>query len=686
MGTPRSIAAVVVTYNRADVLPRCLDAILAQEGASADCVLVLDNGSTDNTPEVLAGYSDRGVVRLDAGANTGSAGGFHLGVYEAVMRGYDLVWIMDDDVVPDPGALAALLDADRELGGDWGFLSSVAYWKDGTPCRPNIQKKGLFTFVGQDDYAKPLVRVRIAAMASLMLRAEVVREVGLPMAEYFFYTDDYEYTWRVSEVRPCYMVTASTVLHAMAGNQKPNLATDSADRLWRYRYLYRNDASFYRKLGPKGWAYLVLKVGYTVFRVLAKRQRGKRERASILYNGLMEGVRFNPSAVYFGETERMPNIAEAGNRIPVIIYTEAWLFGGIESFVMSILRLLPKEDFDVTIISTWGDTSVYEEELAKLGVSRAVLYDGCKPGLLSRTLGGIKQFRNVVKNRRFDVAHVNTMNGMGFAYTWVAQKANIPIRIAHSHNSWFGEGSELPKRFFHFVGRHIFGRSANVRLACSPEAGRHLFKNEKFEVINNGVDTKRFAFDSSVREAVRAELGICNGDYLVGSVGRISAQKDPLFQVDVFAALAERLREAKCLLVGSGEMEEEVLERIVEYGLEDRFIHVPATSNPERYLCALDAFLFPSVYEGLGIAAVEAQCCGLPVLASNHLPRSMSITDLVRWEDKELSCEKWADDLIQMRAMTLSRGEYASVVAESGYSSTLLAKRVAAFYRGESIC
>lgn len=304
MSASRTVAAVVVTHNRAEHLRKCLDAILGQRDAHCDAILVVDNGSADDTPALLESYAGAGVVRLDVGFNSGSAGGFHLGVYEATMRGYDLVWVMDDDVVPSSRALWALLSADRALGGEWGFLSSVAYWTDGELCKPNVQKKGLFTFVSAENYDWPLAQVRIAAMASLMLRADVVREVGLPIAEYFFYTDDYEYTARISRGHPCYMVPASAVTHEMERNEKPNLARDSEARMWRYEYLYRNDVHFYRGCGVRGVAYLAAKAAYTTANVMVNGRGHRAERLRTLAHGLVAGLSFRPRVVHVDGGER----------------------------------------------------------------------------------------------------------------------------------------------------------------------------------------------------------------------------------------------------------------------------------------------------------------------------------------------------------------------------------------------
>lgn len=150
MSDDNSIVAVVVTYNRVEQLKACIEAIKAQDRVSCD-ILVVNNGSTDGTADYLDGLVGPGFRWVDVGENTGSAGGFFHGVKEAYEAGYSRIWVMDDDVVPDPTALKRLSDADTFLEGKWGFLSSLARWKDGSPCKANIQKTGVLSFVSDRD-------------------------------------------------------------------------------------------------------------------------------------------------------------------------------------------------------------------------------------------------------------------------------------------------------------------------------------------------------------------------------------------------------------------------------------------------------------------------------------------------------------------------------------------------------
>lgn len=291
--TPQcAVAAVVVTYNRVRMLRQCLAALEAQ---SVSCdVLVVDNASTDDTAAVVQQIMQMNcsVHYRSTGANLGGAGGFNFGMRWAVEAGYRFVWVMDDDCLPEPQALEVLLDVDRDLGGTYGWLSSRALWTDGQECRMNRPKlkKHVQPLPGG---ALPAVQ---ATFVSLFLRAEMIRAAGLPIREFFIWGDDIEYTRRIAVRRrePCYVVPQSRVVHAMKENTGSNLATDSRERLGRYRYAYRNENFIYRQEGLRGRIYYAVRCLYHSVRILLKSGSDRGERLRVLWQAVREGQHFDP--------------------------------------------------------------------------------------------------------------------------------------------------------------------------------------------------------------------------------------------------------------------------------------------------------------------------------------------------------------------------------------------------------
>ena len=287
-----AIAAVVVTYNRLPLLRQCLAALAAQTAQNLTIFLV-DNASTDGTAEAVAEMALPNLVYRNTGKNLGGAGGFAYGVREAALAGYDALWLMDDDTLPTPTALAELLQADRELNGQYGWLSSRALAPDGTDQPMNLQRvtpyKDLPNFNGKR------IPAVMASFVSLFLRTETVRRYGLPIAEFFIWSDDWEYTRRISRVQPCYVVPGSRVVHAMQNPGIVNIAADVPARWERYRYFYRNDVVLYRREGLRGWLWLLAKDAWHTVQVLRSPQGRKAWRIGIIWKGFFAGVHFHPA-------------------------------------------------------------------------------------------------------------------------------------------------------------------------------------------------------------------------------------------------------------------------------------------------------------------------------------------------------------------------------------------------------
>lgn len=286
-----AVAAVVVTYNRLELLRQCVDALRAQ--TTVCDILIVDNASTDGTDKWLASQPD--LCYRNTGSNLGGAGGFNYGMRWAVEAGYDYVWVMDDDTLPMPNALQKLLEADRVLEGNYGWLSSVSLWTDGSECKMNRQKlkKSFYDYSPLMKYG--LVQAEQATFVSLFFRSETIRQFGLPIKEFFIWGDDLEYTRRIA-VRggmPCFLSGQSQAVHATKINVGSNIALDDVERIARYFYAFRNEAYLYRQEGIKGRAYCFAKRCRDFLRIMWF-GKPKWPRFGILFKGIWAGFFFRP--------------------------------------------------------------------------------------------------------------------------------------------------------------------------------------------------------------------------------------------------------------------------------------------------------------------------------------------------------------------------------------------------------
>ena len=289
------VAAVVVTYNRLPLLQQCLRALAAQS-AHLEAIWLIDNASTDGTQTAVQAMHLDNLVYRNTGKNLGGAGGFAYGVKEAAMAGYDALWLMDDDTIPEPEALQNLLECDRKLEGKYGWLSSRALAPDGTDQPMNRQRKTPYTDV--EGYTENQVPAVMASFVSLFLRTDIVKKFGIPIADFFIWSDDWEYTRRISKELPCYVASESRVVHAMKNPGTVNIATDVPARWERYRYFYRNDVVLYRREGIRGWLWLLAKDLWHTVQVVLDSRGSRCARISIIWKGFAEGVRYRPRISY----------------------------------------------------------------------------------------------------------------------------------------------------------------------------------------------------------------------------------------------------------------------------------------------------------------------------------------------------------------------------------------------------
>lgn len=291
------VAAVVVTFNRADKLGRVLDDVLAQE-RQVDRVVVVDNASTDHTAEVLARYADHPKIEIMVlPENTGGAGGFATGMARAYEQGADAVWIMDDDCYPHPGAIGALLDghaaAEDRMGMRLPFACSVVQWSNGDICEMNNAEPTW-------DWAKLLVHgqqnvlVNSCSFVSVLFPRWAITQFGLPLREYFIWFDDQEYTRRLIAAGPGVQVLDSTVTHDLGVNRGVNFGDVNDGNMWKFEYGVRNEASYrWHREDPFAAARFAQRLwqglaGGNVPWRLRKRLAGK----------FIEGIRFDPQPTF----------------------------------------------------------------------------------------------------------------------------------------------------------------------------------------------------------------------------------------------------------------------------------------------------------------------------------------------------------------------------------------------------
>lgn len=213
--------------------------------------------------------------------------------------GCDFVWVMDDDCIVHKDSLTELLNADKQLNGNYGFLSSKVLWKDNSICKMNIPKKTFSTWLKEFD--KPVQEIAMASFVSLFIKTDIIKEMGLPIKEFFIWTDDWEFTRRISRKYKSYFISKSIVTHKSKNNEGADISTVEGDRVERFKYLYRNDVVLYRGEGLKGWVLLYIRLVLHKLRILKSDKKDKKERIKIINNAIKEGNKFKPQIEFVEE-------------------------------------------------------------------------------------------------------------------------------------------------------------------------------------------------------------------------------------------------------------------------------------------------------------------------------------------------------------------------------------------------
>lgn len=301
--------------------------------------------------------------------------------------------------------------------------------------------------------------------------------------------------------------------------------------------------------------------------------------------------------------------------------------GGMETFVMNVYRAIDREQVQFDFIYHYNKSCFFDDEIESLG-GRIFKLTVRQDNDLFRYLGDLRALFNAHPEWKILHGHYS---GFGMFYNAAARRAGIPVRVGHSHNTAY------EPNLVGLLDRLMSSRfSAGLtdRFACSQKAGEMLYGSTPFTVLPNGIDTARFAArDVQRRALLRGDLGVTDHEILLGHVGRFTAQKNHTGLLHIFAAVRRRLPKARLVLLGGGDAAyiEKIQALARELGLGDSVIFAGVRSNIQGFYDAMDAFLLPSLFEGMPVVLVEAQTAGLPCFVADTIDRGAAFTDRVRF-------------------------------------------------------
>lgn len=359
----------------------------------------------------------------------------------------------------------------------------------------------------------------------------------------------------------------------------------------------------------------------------------------------------------------------------ICCFCEKWESGGIESFLWNAFSHMDLQNFEIDILVAKQSNSIFTQPLQDLGLHFIEL-SGKQHSLAKNH----QAFVQLLALNHYDVVYINAFHGLTFFYAWLAKRQGVPVRIIHGHNTTLRKSRTRPlKLLIHRCTRSLFSGCATQLWACSEHAADFMFskrtqKKLGVQVIPNGIELARFRFDPNCRTAVRKQLDM-EDCVIIGNVGRLCFQKKQDFLLDVFAQVHAKRPDSRLLLVGEGEERLVLQQKVKQLGLEPFVLFCGVSSQVEKLLWAMDVFVFPSRFEGLGIAAIEAQAAGLPVLCSDCLPKETHVTKQIKALSLNASVQTWADEILKLCDFPRQCGDLHQI-RRAGFDINMVAKQL----------
>lgn len=338
-------------------------------------------------------------------------------------------------------------------------------------------------------------------------------------------------------------------------------------------------------------------------------------------------------------------------KVKVCCFCERWESGGIESFLFNVLTRIDLNGLQIDVVTASRGKSIFTQPLQQRGIQFYEL-----SGSQKNLLGNHQRFVSLLKERRWDVIHLNIFHGLSLSYLYFAKQEGAFIRIAHSHNTALRKSLARPlKLAIHAWAKERFTQYATDLWACSKSAAEFLFskktlEQQGFQFVPNGIDIRRFCFDPVVCQSIQADLGL-EDKFVVGNVGRLCYQKNQAFLLDVFSEILKRNPNSRLLLVGEGEDKPMLLQKAQQLGIAEKVIFYGVAPHVEQLLWAMDVFVLPSCFEGLPVTGVEAQAAGLPCFFSDAVTRECKILDTTEFLPLTNSPEQWAEMILKKAAV-----------------------------------
>ena len=355
--------------------------------------------------------------------------------------------------------------------------------------------------------------------------------------------------------------------------------------------------------------------------------------------------------------------------------------GGVETMLMNVYRQIDRSKMQFDFLTHPFHRSYiqeYEDEITEMG---GIVYKA--PRFIKNPKEYYQYIQKVYDSQPYHIVHGHSLETSSVVYMREAKKRGMYL-IAHAHST--GDKGSLASRSAVQLAHKMIRRYPDYFFGCSDEAlryhfGKKIAASDRTSIFYNGIDLSKYQVDDTEHQLTKESLYGTNTSPVFGTVGRLSNEKNQLFLLDVFAEILKKEPAATLSIIGKGGLEDTLHSRANDLGIASHVRFEGSVSNVPTFLKAFDVFLFPSIFEGLGMAGVEAQAAGLPTLMSTNVPSLAHVTDLAQSLPLEAGTEVWANKVIEMYKANLSqRKDRTDLVRAAGFDIKEIAARLSAFY------
>lgn len=333
-------------------------------------------------------------------------------------------------------------------------------------------------------------------------------------------------------------------------------------------------------------------------------------------------------------------------------------YGGVEAVIMNYYRHIDRTMIQFDFFVFEGSELPQRDEIESLGGRIYILPEVKHLGQYENTL------TRILKKNHYRIVHAN-MNTLSVFGLRAAKKAGVPVRICHSHST-AGAG-ETKKNILKYILRPFSRIYPTELFACSEYAGHWLYgKKTDFYVMHNAIDLEHFRYNEVIRHRIREELGIDN-KLVIGHIGRFTPPKNDFFILEIFNEIHMMNPESVMMFIGEGQLEGEVRQRVNELNLTDSVLFLGTKNDCAPYYQAMDAFLLPSLYEGLPVVGVEAQAAGLTCFFSDKVTTEVKVLDTTEMISLDINAKFWAKKIL-INTRQYKREDTVKKMKKGGYS------------------